>query len=149
MMKDRFREMPCVDDMKRFIKDEVRHITKKDMDKKDEKKWCLVGIGVIVALIGVVIWIAKKRDKDLEEHYEYFDDLDGDDYDEFDDSIYDTDEEDSIEYVKINDFIKDEEPKEEQKADEVDVKDDAKEEETKKAPKKSKTKKANDDKESN
>lgn len=149
-MKDRFREMPCMDDMKRLIKDEMKHLTKKDMDKKKEKKWCLIGIGVIAVLVGVIVWIAKKRDKDLEEHYEYFDDLDGDDYDEFDDSIYDTDEDDAIEYVKINDFIKDEEIKEDQQAEEVETEAETKEADTKKTTsKKSKSTKKTDEQNNN
>lgn len=148
MMKDKFRELPCVDDVRRMIKDEMRHFTKKDIEKKDKKKWCILGVGVIVALVGVIIWVAKRRDKDLEEHYEYFDDLDGDDYDEFDDSIYDSDEEDTIEYVKINDFIKDEDAKDEDVKDEVKVDEVVEEvkEEPKKNTRKSRSKKEEKDK---
>lgn len=147
-MKDKFRELPSMDEIKRYINDEVRHITKKEKDleccKKNEKKWCLIGIGVIVALIGVIIWIAKKRDKDLEEHYEYFDDLDDDDYDEFEDFESDDDDDDSIEYVKINDFMP-EEDVEEVKIEEVKVEDEKKDD-SKKSTKKSKNNKKDDEK---
>lgn len=111
-MKERFRDFPLtVEDVKRIM-------------KKEEAKratWFAIGISVVLILAGLVIWIAKRREKDLEEHYEYFDDdfdeLD-DDYEEFDESIYDDtsdDEEDQVEYVKIKDFINEEEtPKEEE-----------------------------------
>ena len=83
------------------------------MIKKEDHKKCTgiaIAIGVIAVLVAVVLWVAKKREKDLEEHYEYFDDdfedLD-ENYDEFDESIYDeeSDDEDEIEYVKIKDFM--------------------------------------------
>lgn len=100
-MKDRFRDFP-------LTVEEVRRLMKKEDAKR--ATWIAVGVGVIAVLVGLVIWIAKRRDKDLEEHYEYFDeDFDelDEDFEEFDDSIYDdeTEDEEEIEYVKINDFM--------------------------------------------
>ena len=89
----------------------------RDLMKKEQAKRCgliVAAVGVVAILVGMIIWIGKKREKDLEEHYEYFDDdfdeID-EDYDSFDDSIYEDEEEDEeqSEYVKINDFINDEE----------------------------------------
>ena len=78
--------------------------------KKDERKkgtGIAIAIGVVAILVAIVVWVAKRREKDLEEHYEYFDDdfdeLD-ENYEEFDESIYE-DDEDDIEYVKIKDFM--------------------------------------------
>ncbi|MBE6021950.1 MAG: hypothetical protein E7231_01800 [Cellulosilyticum sp.] len=109
-MRDRLRDLP-------LTVEEVRRLMKKEEAKR--VTWIAVGVSVIAVLVGVIIWIAKKREKELEEHYEYidedfedFDELDGD-FDHFDDSIYD-DEEDQVEYVKINDFINDEEAVEEE-----------------------------------
>lgn len=102
-MKNRIKDFP-------LTVEEVRALMKKDDSKK--YVWFIVGASVIAVLIAVIIWVAKKREKDLEEHYEYFDDdfdeLD-ENFDEFDESIYDDDDEDEqIEYVKIKDFINDE-----------------------------------------
>ncbi len=98
-MKMRWNEFP-------LTVEEVRRLMKKDDHKK--YAWLAVAISVIAILVGVMIWIMKKREKDLEEHYEYFDDdfdeLD-EHYDEYDDSIYDDEDEDEIEYVKIKDFM--------------------------------------------
>ena len=108
-MKDRFRDFP-------LTVEEVRRIMKKEEAKR--ATWIAVSVSVIAVLVGIIIWIAKKRDKDLEEHYEYFDDdfdeLD-DEFDSFDDSIYDDEEEEEeqIEYVKINDFLDDKKETEE------------------------------------
>ena len=100
-MREKFRDLP-------LTVEEVRSIMKKEDAKR--ATWVAVGIGVIAILVGIIIWVAKRREKDLEEHYEYFDDdfdeLD-DDFEEFDESIYD-DGEDKVEYVKINDFMNDE-----------------------------------------
>lgn len=91
----------------------------RDMMKKEQAKRCglvVAAISVVALLVGLIIWISKKREKDLEEQYEYFDDdfdeLD-EDYDDFDESIYDDeDEEDEqIEYVKIQDFVNEDEEK--------------------------------------
>lgn len=105
-MRNRIKDFP-------LTVEEVRALMKKEDSKKCV--WFAMGVGVIVILIALVIWIAKKREKDLEEHYEYFDDdfneLD-ENFDEFDESIYDVeddDDEEQIEYVKIKDFINDEE----------------------------------------
>lgn len=98
--------------------DEVRSMMKEERMKK-----CgviAVVVSVTAVLVGVIVWVAKKREKDLEEHYEYFDDdfdaLD-EHYEGFDESIYDdSDEDDSqVEYVKIKDFINDEEMEEDLK----------------------------------
>lgn len=76
------------------------------MKKEDSKKavWISISVSVILVLVGVIIWLAKKSCKDIEEHYEYFeDDCDETpDYEKFDDSIY---EDDEVEYVKIKDFM--------------------------------------------
>lgn len=102
-MKERFRDFP-------LTVEEVRRIMKKEESKR--ATWFAIGVSVVLVLVGLVIWITKKREKDLEEHYEYFDDdFDelGDDFDEFDDSIYDDSEDDEqVEYVKIKDFMDDE-----------------------------------------
>lgn len=94
--------------------EEVRRLMKKEDSKRCA--WFAVGVGVIAILVALILWVAKRREKDLEEHYEYFDDdfeeLD-ENFDEFDESIYDDDEEEQIEYVKIKDFINDEEIAEE------------------------------------
>ena len=102
MMKDRFRDFP-------LTVEEVRRLMKKEDAKR--ATWLAVGVSVVAILVGLVIWIAKRREKDLEEHYEYFDEdfeeLD-EDLETFDDSIYDeADEEEKVEYVQINDFMKD------------------------------------------
>jgi len=90
--------------------EEVRTLMRKEESKR--YVWFVVGTSVIAILIGLIIWVAKKREKDLEEHYEYFDDdfdeLD-ENFDEFDESIYDDEEDEQIEYVKIKDFINDKE----------------------------------------
>ena len=100
-MRERFRDLP-------ITVEEVRRIMKKEEAKR--ATWVAVGVTVIAVLVGVVIWVAKRREKDLEEHYEYFDeDFDelDEDLDQFDDSIYDDADEEEIEYVKINDFMND------------------------------------------
>lgn len=108
-MKAKMKDFPLtVEDVRRLMK------------KEESKKWTwfAVGAGVITILTVLILWVAKRREKDLEEHYEYFDDdfneLD-ENFDKFDESIYDeehTDEEDEerIEYVKLKDFINNEEP---------------------------------------
>ncbi|OOB80264.1 MAG: hypothetical protein BEN19_05835 [Epulopiscium sp. Nuni2H_MBin003] len=90
-------------------------MSKKDMDKivkevKDrlgvvtpaERKchrcgWIMLGVGVLVALLGLILYIKSKEDDDIEEYYEYFDeDLD-------DDDMYDDADED-VEYLEIKNF---------------------------------------------
>lgn len=86
--------------------EEVRALVKKQESKKS--MWLGIAIGVIVVLIALIIWVARQKDKDLEEHYEYFDDeFDeyDDEYDDFDEAIYEDQEEEPVEYVKINDFM--------------------------------------------
>lgn len=98
-MKDRFRDFP-------LTVEEVRRLMKKEDAKR--ATWMAVGVGVITILIALIIWVAKRREKDLEEHYEYFDeDFDelDEDFEDFDDSIYDDEDEEEIEYVQINDFM--------------------------------------------
>ena len=109
-MKRAMREFP-------LTIDEMRALIKKEESKK--YMWLAVATTVVAALVGLIIWISKRREKDLEEHYEYFDDdfdeLD-ENYEDFDESIYDDEEDEDdeqIEYVKINDFLADEENKEE------------------------------------
>lgn len=97
-MQTRFKEFP-------LTLEEVRDW----MRKEDSKKavWITIGVSVILVLVAVIIWLAKKSCKDIEEHYEYFDDEydkneEFDEYDDFDESIY---EDDEVEYVKIRDFM--------------------------------------------
>lgn len=102
-MKGRIKEFP-------LTVEEVRRLMKKEEAKK--YAWFAIGVSVVTILVALVLWIAKRRERDLEEHYEYFDDdfdeLD-ENFDEFDDSIYDdSDDDEQIEYVKIKDFINDE-----------------------------------------
>ena len=100
-MKNRMKDFP-------LTLEEVRMLMKKEESKKCA--WFVIGTSVIAILIALIIWVAKKREKDLEEHYEYFDDdfdeLD-ENFDDFDESIYD--DEEQVEYVKIKDFMNDEE----------------------------------------
>ena len=118
-MKTKWKEFP-------LTVEEVRELMRKDDRKKGA--WIAVAIGVVAVLVAIVIWIAKKREKDLEEHYEYFDDdfdeLD-ENYEEFDESIYE-DEDDDIEYVKIKDFMN---YAEDEKTDSVEESSEEKEEE--------------------
>ena len=86
-----------------------------------------IGVSAIAALIGLIIWIAKKREKDLDDECEYIDDdfeeLD-DEFEDFDESIYDDEDDEQVEYVKINDFMKEEdelEAKEEEEQKEADA----------------------------
>lgn len=97
-MKTRIKEFP-------LTLEEVKDLMKKENSKKII--WISLAIGVIIGLVGVIIWLAKKSCKDIEEHYEYFDDEydeseDYDEYDDFDEEIY---EDDDVEYVKIKDFM--------------------------------------------
>jgi len=85
--------------------EEVKELMKKDNSKK--AIWITLAVSVILILVAVVIWLAKKSCKDIEEHYEYFDDdyEEADDFDEyegFDEDIY---EDEDVEYVKIKDFM--------------------------------------------
>ena len=118
-MKTRWKEFP-------LTVEEVRELMRKDDRKKGA--WIAVAIGVVAVLVAIVIWIAKKREKDLEEHYEYFDDdfdeLD-ENYEEFDESIYE-DDDDDIEYVKIKEIMNYDE---DEKTDSVEKTSEAKEEE--------------------
>ncbi len=97
-MQTRIKEFP-------LTLEEVRDLMKKESSKK--AVWITIAVSVILILVGVIIWLAKKSCKDIEEHYEYFDDdydeaEDYDEYDGFDDDIYDDEE---VEYVKIKDFM--------------------------------------------
>jgi len=90
-MREKFRDFPLtVEEVRRLMKEE----------KAKRATWVAVGIVVISILVGIIIWLAKKKDKDLDEHYEYidddFDEYD-DDYEDFDDSIYDEEAEDEKE----------------------------------------------------
>ncbi len=97
-MMTKFKEFP-------LTVEEVRGMIKKE--KSSKYVWVGIAIGVIMALVGVIIWLAKKNCKDVEEHYEYFDDMDDDkdydDFEDFDDDLYEDD--DQVEYVKIKDFM--------------------------------------------
>lgn len=119
-MRERFRDFP-------LTIEEVKCMMKKEEAKK--AKWAIIGVSVIAVLIGLIVWLAKKREKDLDNEYEYIDDdfeeLD-DELEDFDESIYEDDEDDDkqVEYVKINDFMKEEdeaEAKEEETKEEADT----------------------------
>ncbi len=119
-MRERFRDFP-------LTIEEVKCMMKEEEAKK--AKWAIIGVSVIAALIGLIVWLAKKREKDLDDEYEYIDDdfeeLD-DELEDFDESIYEDGEDDDkqVEYVKINDFMKEEdeaEAKEEETKEEADA----------------------------
>lgn len=97
-MKTRIKEFP-------LTLEEVRDLLKKENSKKFI--WITLAISVILVLVAVVIWLAKKGCKDIEEHYEYFDDDsdESDDYDEYEDFDEDIYEDEEVEYVKIKDFM--------------------------------------------
>lgn len=122
-MREKFRDFP-------LTVEEVRRLMKQEKAKR--ATWAMVGVVVISVLVGIIIWLAKKKDKDLDEHYEYIDDdfeEYDDDYEDFDDSIYD---EEQVEYVKINDFMNDEEAEDEKEVEEAkeEVKEETKEEDS-------------------
>lgn len=78
-------------------------------NKKNQKSnkglWIGIGIAVIAALVGLILWIKSKNDEDIEEYYEYFDDeLE----DELEDDLYGEDELDDVEYFQIKNFDEDE-----------------------------------------
>ena len=80
------------------------------MRQEKAKKGMLFGIviGVVLALVAVVLWVANRKSRDLEEHYEYFDeDLEDEVFDNFDEDIYDDESASSegVGYVKIKDFM--------------------------------------------
>lgn len=114
-MKNRWREFP-------LTVEEVKELMKKDERKKGMGTGIAIAIGVVAILVAIVIWVAKRREKDLEEHYEYFDDdfdeLD-EHYEEFDESIYEDDDENNIEYVKIKDFMNYAEDEDEEQSEEA------------------------------
>lgn len=72
-----------------------------------------LGLAVIAALVGLVLWIRSKNDEDIEEYYEYFDD---EMEEEFDEDLYGNedledlqaldgvDEDNDVEYVEIKHF---------------------------------------------
>lgn len=101
--------------------EEVRSMIKKE----ETKKYTILTVSIVVVtiLVGLIIWVAKRREKDLEEHYEYFDD-DFDDldenFDDLDDSIYEdeNEEDEKVEYVTINDFMKEDKEADSEKASE-------------------------------
>lgn len=102
-MRDKNKEFPLT------IED-VRELMKRKK-QKDQSKGIGIGIavGVLAVLVAVIIWVAKRNCKDINEHYEYFDDEeDVEEFDSLDDTMYD-DEEDNeqIEYVNLKEFIDD------------------------------------------
>ena len=99
----RLKEMP-------LTMEEVREF----MRQEKAKRGMLFGVvvGVVLALVAVVLWVAHRKSKDLEEHYEYFDDdfedeFDDEDFENLDEDIYGDEDasQEGIEYVKIKDFM--------------------------------------------
>ncbi|MGL4736325.1 MAG: hypothetical protein ACRCW2_02610 [Cellulosilyticaceae bacterium] len=88
----------------RMIK-EVKHMYGKKNQKSNTGLWIGIGIAVIAALVGLILWIKSKNDEDIEEYYEYFDDeLE----DELEDDLYGEDDLDDVEYFQIKNFDEDE-----------------------------------------
>nr|WP_302597420.1 hypothetical protein [uncultured Cellulosilyticum sp.] len=84
------------------------------MRQEKAKRGMLFGvvIGIVLALVAVVLWVAHRKSKDLEEHYEYFDEdfedeFDDEDYDDLDEDLYGDEDAstEGVEYVKIKDFM--------------------------------------------
>ena len=80
--------------------DEVKMLMRKK-DKQSKWIWLGVGISIVCSLIAITLWICNRRDKDMEQYFEYFDDEDFDDDDfEYDDEDLE-DEDQEVEYVEI------------------------------------------------
>ena len=100
-MKRWMRDMP-------LTMDEVRGL----MNKKDKQsKWLWIGIGVsiVCSLVAISMWICNKRERDMEDYFEYFDDEDFDDDFDYDDDL---DEDYEVEHVEI--IVEDEEDEDEE-----------------------------------
>lgn len=83
----------------------------KKTQKSNKGLWIGIGIAVVAALVGLILWIKSKNDEDIEEYYEYFDDeLE----DELEDDLYGEDDLDDVEYFQIKNFDEDEEENDEE-----------------------------------
>lgn len=90
--------------------EEVREFMGKEKSKRG--MLCGIVVGVILALVAIVLWVAHNKSKDLEEHYEYFDDefedeFDENEFDDLDEDLYGDEDAstEGVEYVKIKDFM--------------------------------------------
>lgn len=97
---------------------EVRGRMSYQEPQKSNKGWIIgLGIAVVAALVGLVLWLRSKNDEDIEEYYEYFDDEMEDELEDDDlygigealDSEDDEDDEEEVGYVQIKNFESDEE----------------------------------------
>ncbi len=68
-------------------------------DKSNKGLWIGIGIAIVAALVGLVLWLKSKNDEYIEEYYEYFDD----DLTDDEEDLYNEDEDD-IAYVEIKHF---------------------------------------------
>jgi hypothetical protein len=67
--------------------------------------WVGIAVAIVAGVVGVVLWLRSKKEDDLDEYYQYFEDeLD----EEVEDDLYGEDEED-VEYVELKNFKADEE----------------------------------------
>lgn len=79
----------------------------KEPQKSNKGLMIGLGLAVIAALVGVVLWIRSKNDEDIEEYYEYFDDEMEEELE--DEDLYgieelEDEEDEEVEYVKIKNF---------------------------------------------
>ncbi|HHX61388.1 MAG TPA: hypothetical protein GX707_11860 [Epulopiscium sp.] len=89
--------------MKRWMKDmpltmdEVKGFMRKK-DKQSKWIWVGVGVSVVCSLIAISLWVYNKRQRDMEDYFEYFDDEDFDDADfEYDEDLEDYE----VEHVEV------------------------------------------------
>ena len=95
--------------------DEVRGLLNNKKDKQSKWIWIGVGVSVVCSLVAISLWICNKRERDMEDYFEYFDDEDFDDADfEYDEDL---DEDYEVEHVEIiidkDEELEDEEVEEE------------------------------------
>ncbi|MGL6174804.1 MAG: hypothetical protein ACRC1P_09405 [Cellulosilyticaceae bacterium] len=106
-------------ELEKIIKEVKSRMNYKE-PQKSNKGWIIgIGVAVIAALIGLVLWIRTKNDEDIEEYYEYFDDEMEDELE--DDELYgllqedeDDEDEEDIGYVSIKNFSDEDEDEEDE-----------------------------------
>lgn len=108
-------------ELEKIIKEVKSRMNYKE-PQKSNKGWIIgIGVAVIAALIGLVLWLRTKNDEDIEEYYEYFDDEMEDELE--DDELYgllqeedeeDEEEDENIGYVSIKNFSDEDEEDEEE-----------------------------------